>query len=611
MNAWGAELFERWGRRCARLGAGVLIIGASLLPAMRLYAAESPRLLRAASLVAVLYERRQLQPLWTVSGRPSGAAVAAVRLLCSAADYGLLAEDYGCSDLAQSLRSLRGQAATAASAPPCAAESADAIPGLSAATPAGSCLELRLSAALFAFLTDVHAGRINPNEANFELPRKAELDAASWLTRLAQSSEPASVVAQVEPPFVHYRLLEQALRHYRPLAQEPQLTALPALPRRKLGLGDSYRGAPALRRLLVAQGCLERAEAPDPQRPWQLDAPLIQGLKRFQSLHGLLVDGELGERTYRALTVPFAERVRQIELTLERWRWLPSFQYPTVLVNIPAFHLFAFNSTLDSERNMLRMDVIVGQEYHRTQTPVFAADMKAVVFRPYWDVPRSIVLREILPRLALNASYLEQQHMELVRGETDSSPVVPATAENLQALASGTLRLRQRPGPDNALGLVKFLLPNAHDVYLHDTPAVQLFQRAQRTFSHGCIRVSDPVALAQYALAANSGNWDAAKIRAAMQGEAALRVPLARAVHVLILYGTAVASEDGQLHFFEDIYGQDRRLEALLGLVPVGTGALSREATASRSGSLPAAHPAGIHVHEIRGGIEADAAEAQ
>jgi murein L,D-transpeptidase YcbB/YkuD len=553
----------------------------------------------------------QLQPLWSVGGQPSAAASEAVRLICSAENYGLSPEDYGCAALSRSLGLLQS-ASSANTAAPCApgVSGSATTEGSTALSPA-ACFDLQLSTAMTRLLTEVHAGRVDPKQAGFELPAPAPLDVAPLLTRMAQGSDPSGIVASVEPPFVHYRLLKQALVQYRSLAQQPELTVLPPLPRRKLTLGDHYAGAPGLRRRLQVEGCLDRAGSSDALHAFQLDGALVAALKCFQSRHGLLADGELGAHSYQELTVPFAQRVRQIELTLERWRWLPALRQPTILVNIPAFRLFAFRSDLDSELGMLRMDVIVGQEYAHTQTPVFAADMKAVVFRPYWDVPRSIVLREILPALSRQRNYLESQHLELVRGESDSSPVVPATAQNLAALAAGKLRLRQRPGPDNALGLVKFLLPNAHDVYLHDTPAVHLFKRAQRTFSHGCIRVSDPVALALYTLAANADSWDEAKVRAAMQGPATLRVPLARPVHVLIVYGTAVTSEDGVVHFFADIYGQDRRLQALLGLKPVASDPNDQATAASPGPPSPVAHATGIDVDEVGSGIKAHAAATE
>jgi murein L,D-transpeptidase YcbB/YkuD len=263
-------------------------------------------------------------------------------------------------------------------------------------------------------------------------------------------------------------------------------------------------------------------------------------------------------------------KVRQIELTLERWRWLPVFRTPPIIVNIPEFRLFAFRTTADRAADILQMDVIVGRTFPRTRTPVFVADMTSVIFRPYWDVPRSITLREELPKIRAHPAYLAAQHLEIVSGATDSATPLPATAASIQALASGAARLRQRPGPDNALGLIKFDLPNRYDVYLHSTPAQQLFLRQRRAFSHGCIRVSDPVALATLVLRDTPGDWTPARIEAAMNGTQTFRVRLARPIRVIILYGTVLAKEDGEVLFFHDIYGQDRRLERLLALPRAG-----------------------------------------
>jgi murein L,D-transpeptidase YcbB/YkuD len=272
-------------------------------------------------------------------------------------------------------------------------------------------------------------------------------------------------------------------------------------------------------------------------------------------------------------------QVRQIELTLERWRWLPAFRTPPIIVNIPEFRLFAFRTTADRAADILQMDVIVGRTFPRTRTPVFVADMTSVIFRPYWDVPRSITLREELPKIRAHPAYLAAQHLEIVSGATDAATPLPATAASIQALASGAARLRQRPGPDNALGLIKFDLPNRYDVYLHSTPAQQLFLRRRRAFSHGCIRVSDPVALAALVLRGTPGDWTPARIEAAMNGPRTFRVRLARPIRVIILYGTVLAKEDGEVLFFHDIYGQDRRLARLLGLAPIRTHRARAEAS--------------------------------
>ena len=174
----------------------------------------------------------------------------------------------------------------------------------------------------------------------------------------------------------------------------------------------------------------------------------------------------------------------------------------------------------------------------------------------------------MLPKIEANSGYLASQHLEVV-STSPGAVVLPATPASIAALAAGTARLRQQPGPDNALGLIKFDLPNYHDVYLHSTPAQQLFLRSRRAFSHGCIRVSDPVALAAYVLRDTPGDWTPARIEAAMRGTETRRVVLAKPIRVMILYGTVLAKEDGEVLFFEDLYGQDRRLERLLGLAPV------------------------------------------
>ncbi|HEX8754924.1 MAG TPA: L,D-transpeptidase family protein [Steroidobacteraceae bacterium] len=279
---------------------------------------------------------------------------------------------------------------------------------------------------------------------------------------------------------------------------------------------------------------------------------------------------------YRALATEqvaqqsaLAEDVRKIDLTLERWRWLPPFQTPPIIVNIPQFRLFAFQTTEDRAASILQMDVIVGRTFPRMRTPVFAADMKSVIFRPYWDVPHGITVREMLPKIRANPDFLAAEHLEIVQSTRAGTQILPPTEDSLQALTSGAARLRQLPGPDNALGLIKFDLPNFHDVYLHSTPAQQLFRERRRAFSHGCIRVSDPVALAAYVLRDTPGGWTTRKIEAAMHGTESRRVPLSRPIRVMIVYATVLAKEDGEVLFFHDLYGQDRRLEQLLGLAPV------------------------------------------
>jgi murein L,D-transpeptidase YcbB/YkuD len=389
------------------------------------------------------------------------------------------------------------------------------------------------------------------------------LNAADVLVKLSSSNDVAALIASAEPQFVHYRLLKQALARYRLLSVDAQLTDLPAFKGRSIKPGESYAGAPALRKLLLAEQDLpEEAVAADSDTT--LDAALVSALQAYQTRHGLPADGALGKRTFVALTTPFAKRVEQIELTLERWRWLPAPQAPMIVVNIPQFKLFAFQSADDHESSLLRMGVIVGQAFPHTQTPVFFADMKYVVFRPYWDVPLSIARRETLPNIQRRHDYLQRNHFELVRGQGDNSPVVAATPENIAQLASGAVRVRQLPGDDNALGEIKFMLPNSYNVYLHSTPAKRLFDESSRAYSHGCIRVSDPTALAEYVLRHAETPWDKQRIEAAMNGEPNQRVYLNKPIPVMIMYGTAMPLESGVVQFFDDIYGHDAKLAKLL-----------------------------------------------
>lgn len=423
-----------------------------------------------------------------------------------------------------------------------------------------------LSVAAIRLLAHLHYGRIDPKAAGFELlARAADLDVAAAVAGLAKANDVDAAVGAVEPHFYHYVLLKSALVRYRALAAQPQLTQLPVPARKALHAGDAYLGAPALGKLLLALGDLTPADIPAGAEAMQptLAPHLVKGLKRFQQRHGLSQDGVLGAPTFAALTTPLSQRVRQIELTLERWRWLPNLDTPPIIVNIPQFQLFAFSTTADRVADIEQMPVIVGKTYARTQTPVFVGALKYVIFRPYWDIPHQITVHEVLPEWRAHADYLARNHFEIVRGD---APIADQnrTAAVLAALTSGALRLRQRPGDDNALGPIKFVFPNAHDVYLHGTPQQRLFAQSRRAFSHGCIRVADPVALAAYVLRHTPGQWTTEKIKAAMQQPQSLRVNLAQPIEVMILYGTALATEAGPIDFFDDLYGHDRRLAQLL-----------------------------------------------
>jgi murein L,D-transpeptidase YcbB/YkuD len=227
------------------------------------------------------------------------------------------------------------------------------------------------------------------------------------------------------------------------------------------------------------------------------------------------------------------------------------------------FRLWGWQTVPEDGKPEFEMGVIVGKALD-TRTPVFLEEMRYLIFQPYWNVPKSILLGEVLPAIRKNPGYLDLQNMEIVDGQGDDAKPVAATPDNLDRLANGKLRVRQRPGPKNSLGQVKFMFPNDENVYLHSTPAQLLFGRARRDFSHGCVRVENPVALAKWVLR-DQPDWTEEKIRAAMNGEPSKRVALTQPLRVVLFYVTATfIPDDRAIHFAEDIYDQDARLDKAL-----------------------------------------------
>lgn len=379
-------------------------------------------------------------------------------------------------------------------------------------------------------------------------PSRSRWPRVTLLAALITGPAMAQMLPQSMP---HFRLLQQALPRYYTLAADPSLTQLPPLPR-SIDSGQPYAGSEALRRLLTATGDLS-SSAP-PAQPAVPDAALTEALRHFQRRHGLLQDGVLGRATFQALTTPFSHRVQQIERTLQRWEQLPlNPGTRTIFINIPQFRLIALHAPQDTEAQMLKMDVVVGRNDKRLRTPTLVTEMTDVVFHPYWDVPASITRRELLPLLRADPQYLERNHMEIVAA---NGSLMTLDATSLQALATGAARLRQRPGADNALGRVKFVLSDSQAIYLHDTPATALFARPRRAFSHGCVRVADPLALALFALQDDPA-WPPERVQAQIEGDETLRVKLRAPIRVYMVYGTALALEDGEVRFYEDVYGLD------------------------------------------------------
>jgi len=351
-----------------------------------------------------------------------------------------------------------------------------------------------------------------------------------------------------------YQRTQIALKQYRVLAAEDDGETLPAT-RKPVEPGALYAGVPRLRRLLALVGDLPEDAAFAKSDLY--DTGLVAAVKRFQTRHGLEPDGRLGKGTLGQLNTPLSFRVRQLELALERWRRLsydPS--RPAIVLNLPDFRLRAFDP---GHRPALDMKIVIGRA-NKLETPLFSSELDTVLFRPYWNVPLSIQRKELLPLIKRDPSYITKNDFELVtpKGVVVAQEAVSDTL--LAQLRSGKLHLRQMRGPKNALGLVKFVFPNEYDVYMHDTPAKSLFARARRDFSHGCIRLENAQDLAEWVLREESG-WRQDRIVAAMQETESNSVKLTRPIPVMTIYVTAVVLENGEVHFFDDIYGEDAALE--------------------------------------------------
>jgi murein L,D-transpeptidase YcbB/YkuD len=473
------------------------------------------------------------------AGRPNSAAYDALVLLDDAVLDGLNPDDYGAA-------ALRPRST--------------AIAAATALTREAVRFDADLTAAMLRFLRDLHAGRADAKAWGVpDLSEADDPDYAALLRSAATTGRLLALVDALTPAGRQYVAIRRELARYRELAfQRDWPAALSHLPR--LAPGESG-DVGALRAWLVATGDL-RSESPDTRTTYA--GAIVDAVRRFQTRHGLPADGIIGAATAHALRTPVATRIRQLELALERLRWLRALgPGRLVVINIPMFRLWAWDRPDSGTPPDLAMNAVVGRAV-ATETPVLLETMTHVVLGPYWNVPRSIVVNEILPLVARDGGYLDRAHMEIVEGESDDAPVVPPTPANLARLRAGTVRLRQRPGPDNAMGSIKFVFPNEHLVFIHGTSAPGIFAEPRRDLSHGCIRVEAPVALAAWALR-GLDEWPADAIARTAPAVVSRQIDLLRPARVLVYYATAaVLPDDGLLHFSEDIYGRDQALDRAL-----------------------------------------------
>ena len=485
---------------------------------------------------------------WFDGERPGAQARQAVELLSAAASHGLEPRDYDAATLEQAVRRA----------------------GQGAPLDAGRIaqLESALSTSMQRYLADLHDGRVDPRQLDqdYNPPHREAFDPAAVLQAALAARRLPDAVREAAPQVPLYEHLREAMARYRalgdPAAWRQPLPPLPADKRGgggKLEPGMPYAGLMVLAQRLVVLGDFAPDALPSVDAA-RYQAPLVEAVVAFQQRHGLAADGVVGKATLAQLQVPPAARVRQIELALERLRWTPLMQGPRMIViNIPEFVLRAYEVRDGRIGLHEEMKVVVGKAM-RTRTPLFDEDMRFIEFSPYWNVPPSIARGETVPKLRSDPGYFDREGFEFVG--PDGSVNTTLSEAVLDDVLAGRSRIRQRPGPKNALGDIKFVFPNRANVYLHHTPATQLFERERRDFSHGCIRVERPVALAKFVLQ-GMPEWTEERIRQAMARGESATLRLAEPVPVLIAYGTTLVKR-GQTYFFEDLYGQDRRLDAAL-----------------------------------------------
>jgi murein L,D-transpeptidase YcbB/YkuD len=414
-------------------------------------------------------------------------------------------------------------------------------------------LDLALSATYFNFADDYYRGLVVPKEN-----RGVEWDVKSNKIKLhkalmtvlgeRKSKYPYAEFGSLHPEYAN---LKKALIRYREIQKNGGWPSIPS--NTVLKPGQQSTVVPLLNKRLA--DLLPKTEGAAIDSSTYSPA-LVEAVKKFQQLHGQKPDGNIGPATVKLLNIPVQNRIRQIIINMERWRWIPkSFEPSYLFVNIPEYKL----RVIENSKQVMDMNVIVGKVLH--ETPIFSDKLENVVLSPYWNIPPGILKDEIAPKVMSDPGFLNRMDMEIVtfKGEPVSASSVDwsqAGNDNFQYI------VRRRPGPKNDLGDVKFIFPNENNVYLHDTPHDELFSQSKRGFSHGCVRVERPLELATYLLKDVPG-WDRGRIMSQINTREEKYVPVKRKLPIYLLYFTAAADANGNVQFHEDIYGHDQKLASM------------------------------------------------
>ena len=481
------------------------------------------------------YERREHAPAWVEGTKPLPHIAGLLAALNRASDEGLDPQLYNVAILEQRHQTAsRGFLSTKGFAPIEAGEHDVWF----------TYLYLRFASDLADGLSDLaHA------DSKWQI-RPEKFDAVARLDEALQSNTVEQSLRDLMPQNPQYVALRRALAEYRVLASKGGWSPVPRT--LKLKPGQKHPAVATMARRLAASRDYTGA-LPAEGTVAEYTSELQAAVKRFQGRHGLAEDAIVSTAVIAEMNVPIEQRIAQIALNLERWRWLPrELGERHILVNIPEYRLEVW----DRNQVPLTMRVVVGKR--DTQTPIFSDQMTYLVFSPYWNVPPDIAQGETLPAILKDPGFLGRSNMEVL--DTDGNQIDPAS---IDLADPSRYRFRQRPGAQNSLGLVKFMFPNQYNVYLHDTPADSLFARASRSFSHGCVRLENPMALAEYVLR-DQPEWTPARIQDAMQTEEEKVVKLRSAIPVYLGYWTARVAADGLLQFRPDVYGIDSRQSTLL-----------------------------------------------
>ena len=489
--------------------------------------------------VKTFYDDRNYEVAWTRDGRPTASASGFIAAFRDAEKKGLRPADYDADRWDARVSALSGKGA-------------DAI----------AQFDVSMTIAVMRFISDLRIGRVNPQHFNFDIDvRSKKYSLPEFVSDQAvDERDVAKLVSGVEPDTEQYRKTAEALARYRELARQQAGQPGSPLPEvaKAVGKGGAYPGLAALWQRLQMEG----DAAGGGTAPASYDDQVVEAVTAYQQRHGLAADGRLSELTVKSLNVPMSARVLQLESSLERWRWLPDpYLKPRLMVNLPEFMLRGYD---ENQSEQFKMKVVVGKSVGEHDTPVFAHMMKYLIFRPFWNVPVDIAKKELVPHMERSPGYLEAHNYEAVnsKGEVQGD-VTAARVEHANVL------VREKPGPKNSLGLVKFMFPNQYDIYLHSTSQQELFSRSRRDFSHGCVRVEKPADLAVWVLNGQKDKdgqeWDLDHVTEAMQsGEDNHQVNLKTQLPIVIFYLTARVDEDGKTDFFDDLYGYDAKMQEVL-----------------------------------------------